>query len=54
MIMMVDEKMEPNVAKEMIQGGAEPLRSAFHLVWSNNVNFVLQLLNPALRDITCC
>eukprot|EP00698_Gefionella_okellyi_P004389 TRINITY_DN14051_c0_g1_i1.p1 TRINITY_DN14051_c0_g1~~TRINITY_DN14051_c0_g1_i1.p1 ORF type:complete len:1036 (-),score=267.67 TRINITY_DN14051_c0_g1_i1:35-2956(-) len=39
-ILMVDEKMEPAVAKNMVKGGADPLNSTFHLGY----NMVLNLL----------
>ncbi|XP_071837928.1 exosome RNA helicase MTR4-like [Apostichopus japonicus] len=39
-ILMIDEKMSPAVAKNVIQGKADPLNSAFHLTY----NMVLNLL----------
>jgi ATP-dependent RNA helicase DOB1 len=30
-ILMVDEKMEPEIAKSMLKGQSDPLNSAFHL-----------------------
>ncbi len=28
---MIDEKMEPSAAKEILKGSADPLNSSFHL-----------------------
>ncbi|KAK9719626.1 ATP-dependent RNA helicase mtr4 [Basidiobolus ranarum] len=39
-IMMVDEKMEPAVAKNMVKGEADALNSAFHLTY----NMILNLM----------
>ncbi|KAL6058327.1 Exosome RNA helicase MTR4 [Balamuthia mandrillaris] len=39
-ILMVDEKMEPHVAKNMLRGTADPLNSTFHLGY----NMLLNLL----------
>ncbi len=39
-IMMVDEKMEPAVAKNMIKGSADPLNSSFYIGY----NMLLNLL----------
>lgn len=45
-IMMVDEKMEPSVAKNMIRGSADPLNSSFYLRY----NMLLNLMR--VEDIT--
>eukprot|EP00850_Spirogloea_muscicola_P021605 SM000255S08784 [mRNA] locus=s255:18675:24924:- [translate_table: standard] len=37
-ILMLDEKMEPAVAKAMLKGTADPLNSAFHLSYSMILN----------------
>lgn len=42
-IMMVDEKMDSAVAKNLVQGKADPMNSAFHLTY----NMVLNLLRVA-------
>ena len=39
-IMMMDEKMEPDVAKNMVKGQSDPLNSSFHLSY----NMLLNLL----------
>ena len=39
-IMMIDEKMEPQVAKGMVKGQADRLDSAFHLGY----NMILNLM----------
>ncbi|KXS11346.1 antiviral helicase [Gonapodya prolifera JEL478] len=39
-ILMLDEKMEPSIAKGMLRGEADPLNSAFHLKY----NMILNLL----------
>ena len=39
-ILMIDEKMEPEVAKNMLKGNADPLYSSFHL----NYNMLLNSL----------
>ncbi|KAJ3342487.1 ATP-dependent RNA helicase mtr4 [Gonapodya sp. JEL0774] len=39
-ILMLDEKMEPHIAKEMLKGEADALNSAFHLKY----NMILNLL----------
>ena len=38
--MMMDEKMEPDVAKNMVKGQSDPLNSSFHLSY----NMLLNLL----------
>jgi len=45
-ILMVDEKMEPPIAKEMLQGQADPLTSSFHLTY----NMLLNLLRVEDAD----
>eukprot|EP00252_Welwitschia_mirabilis_P012037 TRINITY_DN2676_c0_g1_i1.p1 TRINITY_DN2676_c0_g1~~TRINITY_DN2676_c0_g1_i1.p1 ORF type:complete len:884 (-),score=205.74 TRINITY_DN2676_c0_g1_i1:262-2913(-) len=37
-ILMIDEKMEPSVAKSMVKGNADPLNSAFHLSYNMLLN----------------
>ena len=37
-ILMVDEKMEPDVAKGMLKGKADPLNSSFHLNYNMLIN----------------
>eukprot|EP00735_Rhodelphis_limneticus_P006616 TRINITY_DN19045_c0_g1::TRINITY_DN19045_c0_g1_i1::g.13825::m.13825 TRINITY_DN19045_c0_g1::TRINITY_DN19045_c0_g1_i1::g.13825 ORF type:complete len:1043 (-),score=298.02,sp/P42285/SK2L2_HUMAN/58.93/0.0,rRNA_proc-arch/PF13234.1/2.4e-84,DSHCT/PF08148.7/1e-61,DEAD/PF00270.24/1.3e-20,DEAD/PF00270.24/2e+03,Helicase_C/PF00271.26/4.9e-07,MutS_III/PF05192.13/5.7,MutS_III/PF05192.13/2.3,DUF615/PF04751.9/0.12,Prp19/PF08606.6/12,Prp19/PF08606.6/40,DBC1/PF14443.1/0.25 TRINITY_DN19045_c0_g1_i1:103-3180(-) len=37
-IMMIDEKMEPDVAKGMVKGQADPLNSTFHLSYAMVLN----------------
>ena len=44
-IQMVDEKMEPVVARKMLTGGADNLTSAFHLSY----NMILNLMR--IEDI---
>ncbi|KAG0056833.1 Exosome RNA helicase MTR4 [Gryganskiella cystojenkinii] len=39
-IMMLDEKMEPPIAKEMVLGTTDPLNSAFHLSYSMILNLM--------------
>ncbi|KAJ3183867.1 ATP-dependent RNA helicase mtr4 [Geranomyces variabilis] len=39
-ILMIDEKMEPDVAKSMLKGVADPLNSAFHLTYSMILNLL--------------
>jgi len=39
-ILMVDEKMEPSIAKNMVKGSADPLNSSFHIGY----NMLLNLL----------
>ncbi|KAJ1654673.1 ATP-dependent RNA helicase mtr4 [Dispira simplex] len=39
-VMMIGEKMEPDVAKSMVKGNADPLNSAFHLSY----NMILNLM----------
>lgn len=39
-ILMIDEKMEPAVAKGMLKGVADPLNSAFHLQYSMILNLM--------------
>lgn len=45
-IMMVDEELDPPVAKNMIQGAADPLNSSFHLGY----NMLLNLLRVEEAD----
>ncbi|EGR29952.1 superkiller viralicidic activity 2, putative [Ichthyophthirius multifiliis] len=37
-ILMVDQKMEPDVAKQMLKGQSDPLNSAFHLCYNMLIN----------------
>ncbi|XP_024395394.1 DExH-box ATP-dependent RNA helicase DExH9 [Physcomitrium patens] len=37
-ILMLDEKLEPAIAKDMIKGAADPLNSAFHLSYNMLLN----------------
>lgn len=39
-ILMIDEKMEPNVAKSMLKGVSDPLNSAFHLTYTMVLNLM--------------
>ncbi|KAI9203157.1 rRNA-processing arch domain-containing protein [Polychytrium aggregatum] len=39
-ILMIDEKMEPNVAKGMLKGVSDPLNSAFHLTYTMILNLM--------------
>ncbi|KAI8922120.1 rRNA-processing arch domain-containing protein [Powellomyces hirtus] len=39
-ILMIDEKMEPAVAKSMLKGVSDPLNSAFHLTYSMILNLL--------------
>ncbi|EGF78636.1 hypothetical protein BATDEDRAFT_20298 [Batrachochytrium dendrobatidis JAM81] len=39
-ILMIDEKMEPNVAKDMLKGVSDPLNSAFHLTYTMILNLL--------------
>ncbi|KAI9008179.1 rRNA-processing arch domain-containing protein [Gaertneriomyces semiglobifer] len=39
-ILMIDEKMEPDVAKSMLKGVADPLNSAFHLTYAMILNLL--------------
>ena len=45
-ILMLDSKMEPAVAREMVQGSADPLVSAFHL----SFNMILNLCRTESGD----
>ena len=45
-ILMLDSKMEPAVARQMVQGSADPLTSAFHL----SFNMILSLLRTEGGD----
>jgi ATP-dependent RNA helicase DOB1 len=47
-VMMVDEKLEPAAARNMVQGEADRLDSAFHLGY----NMILNLSALRLRCIT--
>lgn len=46
-IMMLDEKMEPDVAKNMLKGGSDNLYSAFHLSYNTLLNLLrVEAINP--------
>lgn len=46
-ILMVDQKMEPDVAKGMLKGNMNPLNSAFHLSYNMLLNVMLiEDINP--------
>ncbi|GAM82830.1 hypothetical protein ANO11243_008160 [Dothideomycetidae sp. 11243] len=46
-IMMIDEKMEPNVAKEIVRGEQDKLNSAFHLSYNMILNLMrLEGISP--------
>ncbi|GEQ67329.1 hypothetical protein JCM33374_g993 [Metschnikowia sp. JCM 33374] len=52
-IMMIDEKMEPQVAKGMVKGQADRLDSAFHLGYNmilNLMRLTLQYNNTTVED----
>lgn len=33
-ILMIDQKVSPSVVKDMVQGKADPINSAFHLTYN--------------------
>ena len=37
-ILMIDEKMEPDIAKGMLKGQSDPLNSSFHLSYNMLLN----------------
>ncbi|KAI9091124.1 rRNA-processing arch domain-containing protein [Phlyctochytrium arcticum] len=39
-ILMIDEKMEPEIAKSMLKGVSDPLNSAFHLTYAMIINLM--------------
>ena len=39
-VMMLDTKMEPPVARDMVKGAPDQLRSAFHLSYSSLLNML--------------
>lgn len=39
-VMMLDTKMEPPVARDMVKGAPDQLRSAFHLNYSSLLNML--------------
>ncbi|XP_052825381.1 exosome RNA helicase MTR4 [Octopus bimaculoides] len=46
-ILMVDEKMSPMAAKNIVQGEADPLNSAFHLTYNMVLNLLrVEEINP--------
>ncbi|KAL6096723.1 mtrex [Pungitius sinensis] len=46
-IFMADEKMSPNVGKQLLKGSADPLNSAFHLTYNMVLNLLrVEEINP--------
>ncbi len=46
-ILMVDEKMEPSVAKSMVKGSADPLNSSFYISYNMLLNLMrVEGMNP--------
>ncbi|XP_034939443.1 exosome RNA helicase MTR4 [Chelonus insularis] len=46
-ILMIDEKVSPSVGKEIIQGKADPINSAFHLTYNMVLNLLrVEEINP--------
>ncbi|XP_033113933.1 exosome RNA helicase MTR4-like [Anneissia japonica] len=46
-ILMVDEKMSPNIGKNLLQGQPDPLNSAFHLTYNMVLNLLrVEEINP--------
>ncbi|XP_077980932.1 exosome RNA helicase MTR4-like isoform X2 [Glandiceps talaboti] len=46
-ILMIDEKMSPGVGKNLLQGQADPLNSAFHLTYNMVLNLLrVEEINP--------
>lgn len=46
-ILMIDEKVSPNVGKEIVQGKADPINSAFHLTYNMVLNLLrVEEINP--------
>ncbi|KAF2155670.1 putative ATP dependent RNA helicase [Myriangium duriaei CBS 260.36] len=53
-IMMIDEKMEPNVAKEIVRGEQDKLNSAFHLSYNMILNLMrLEGISPEFMLERC-
>ena len=52
-IQMVDEKLEPAVAKDMLKGGSDPLNSTFHLGYNMLLNlYRVEAANPETMIIS--
>lgn len=46
-LLMIDEKVSPDVAKCIVQGQADPLNSAFHLTYNMILNLMrVEDINP--------
>lgn len=46
-IMMIDEKLDSAVAKNLVQGKADPMNSAFHLTYNMVLNLLrVEQINP--------
>lgn len=46
-ILMVDEKVSPEVGKALLQGSADPINSAFHLTYNMVLNLLrVEEINP--------
>lgn len=46
-ILMADEKMSPAVGKDIVQGSADPINSAFHLTYNMVLNLLrVEEINP--------
>lgn len=46
-MLMIDDKMSPAVCKEMVQGKADPINSAFHLTYNMVLNLLrVEEINP--------
>eukprot|EP01048_Picozoa_sp_COSAG05_P010047 COSAG05_NODE_864_length_6891_cov_387.780330_7_plen_134_part_00 len=52
-IQMVDEKLEPAVAKDMLKGASDPLNSTFHLGYNMLLNlYRVEAANPETMIIS--
>ena len=46
-ILMIDEKMSPNVGRNLVKGAADPINSAFHLTYNMVLNLLrVEEINP--------
>lgn len=46
-IMMVDDKMTPSVARDLVKGAPDPINSAFHLTYNMVLNLLrVEEINP--------
>lgn len=46
-ILMIDERMTSSVGKELLQGDADPINSAFHLTYNMVLNLLrVEEINP--------